>query len=433
MKQLVIIVLSILAFSAFAQDSALPPPNDSSGRGYENDDIIGGPKSIGGQLAAQNNSYVFEYRYKIKHFKEYFDWKDSLNKKTGIKFGINYTSVYIHSSDVISDNNVPNAGSGILDMQLGINLVGRKSQKNKGTLFFKMNSRHNYGGKDATSPMFHGLNESGYLGLPATAFRRYTLRVLELNWQQNLFNNRAAFVVGKVDMTNYFNFHGLVIPWQHFLGYGASLSGTVNWGNQGLGGVVSVRPTENTYIMAGLVDVYGDRYEDGKFFDAGQEFQDGKFMYMGEIGYVPTFAERYFKKISLTYWHSDSYTNPYGNFIGVGQGLAFSSHWFFNNRFAPYLRFGVSNGVGENTFYKTDIQIGHGLRFRHYDMLGTAVSWNNPNIDGVKDQYTAEIFYRYNLHAHLEFTPSVQMIVNPTLNPNTNTLFYFGLRGRILL
>ncbi|OHX64500.1 hypothetical protein [Flammeovirga pacifica] len=62
---------------------------------------------------------------------------------------------------------------------------------------------------------------------------------------------------------------------------------------------------------------------------------------------VPTFDERYFKKTSLKAWNSASYTNINDAFIGLGQCITFSSHWFFKEHFAPYLRFGFSNGVGE--------------------------------------------------------------------------------------
>ncbi len=51
----------------------------------------------------------------------------------------------------------------------------------------------------------------------------------------------------------------------------------------------------------------------------------------------------------------------------------------------------------------------------------------------VKDQITAELFYRVNVTAHLEFTPSVQFISNPTFNPDSNSLLYFGIRGRFTL
>jgi len=123
-----------------------------------------------------------------------------------------------------------------------------------------------------------------------------------MNWVQQFLDNRLGFVIGKIDLTNYFNFHGLIIPWQHFLGYGSAVSGTVNWGNVGLGGVVMVRPTEQLYLMAGLIDVYGDLFEDGDFLDFGRHWQNGDFQYNAEIGWVPSYAERYFNKISLTYF-----------------------------------------------------------------------------------------------------------------------------------
>ncbi|MBB3696729.1 carbohydrate porin [Flammeovirga yaeyamensis] len=429
MRQILIIsYLLLLPICVFSQTD-----KTNTKEGYENNDPMGGPKSVGRQLEENNNKYTFEYRYPIRVMKDWYAWKDKINKDHGIKFGINYTGVYLRSSETITSDNNPNAAGGILDLQLGWTLANRKKGKNTGTLYIKMNSRHNYNGKDATSPMFHGIGESGYYGLPAAGYRRYSFRILEFNWQQNFFDNRLAFVVGKVDITNYFNFHGLIIPWQHFMGFGSSVSGTMNWGNQGLGGVVSIRPTEQLYVMFGMVDVYGDQFEDGDFFDVGRYFDQGKYNYLLEVGYVPTFAERYFKKISLTAWNSASYTNLSDNFIGQGQGMAFSSHWFFNERFAPYFRFGFSNGVGENTFYKKDVQIGHGLRFRNYDMLGISISWNEPNIPDVKDQYTAEIFYRFNLSAHFEITPSAQYIRNPTFNPSEDNLFYFGFRGRMTL
>ncbi|WP_281613032.1 carbohydrate porin [Flammeovirga sp. SubArs3] len=401
--------------------------------GYQNEDQMGGPKSIGSQLEENNNKYTFEYRYPIKVMKGWYDLKQKINDNYGIQFGVNYTSLYVHSTETITSDNNPNAASGILDIQAGWTFLNRKKGKNTGTLYFKIDSRHNYNGRDATSPMFHGIFESGYYGLPGVGYNDYTIRMRELNWQQNLFDNKLIFVVGKVDVTNYFNFHGLVVPWQHFIGYGSSVSGTVNWADPGLGGVFSYRPTESFYIMAGITDVRGELYEDGKFLDFGNYFSDGRFEYLVEVGYVPTFAERYFKKISVTAWLSDSYTTTTGSAIGQGQGIAFSSHWFFKDRFAPYVRFGFSNGVGENAFYKKDIQIGHGLRFRNYDLLGTSVSWNQPNVDGAKDQYTAEVFYRFNLTAHLEVTPSAQFVQNPTFNPEANNLFYFGIRGRITL
>ena len=421
-----VIIFLILGFEVAAQE------NTDSTSTYKNNEGFGGPKTVGAQLEV-DNAPRFENRIPIKKTKPWFDFKQKLSKNTGIEFGLNYTAIALYSTQTISDANTDYAASGILDIQAGWNFINRKKGKNIGKLFIKINDRHSYRGRNSTAPMFHGLAESGYYGLPATGFRDYTFRMLEFNYQQSLLDNHLHFVVGKVDPTNYFNFHGLLVPWQHFISYGASVSGSVNWPNQGLGGVVSYRPTEKLYIMASLVDIYGDRFNSGEFFHLGDEFQNGNFWKAVEIGYVPSFEERYFKKISLTYWHGDDYTNVQGASIASGQGVAFSAHWFFKERFIPFARFGISDGNGENAFYKADVQIGHGYRFLNYDILGVSLSWNEPNIDGVKDQLTGELFYRVNVTAHLEFTPSAQFITNPTFNPDKSSLFYLGVRGRITL
>ncbi len=424
LKQVLFICIFLFTFIANAQNDSISNYNNSEG--------FGGPKTVGGQLEVDNKPR-FENRIPITYTKSWYDFKKKLSEDTGIEFGINYTSLFIHSTQTISDENTSNASSGVLDIQGGWTFINRKKGENTGKLFFKINSRHSYNGPNSTAPMFHGLNESGYYGLPATGFRSYSMRMVEFNYQQSLFNNRFHFVVGKIDPTNYFNFHGLIVPWQHFIGYGAAVSGTVNWPDQGLGGIISVRPTEKLYVMAGLTDVRGDIFRKGEFLNFGDQFQNGKFWKSVEVGFVPSFSERFFRKISITYWHSDAYTNTSDQEISSGQGVAVSAHWFFKERFIPFARFGISNGNGENAFYKTDIQIGHGYRFLNYDILGLSLSWNQPNIPDVKNQITSELFYRVNVTAHLEFTPSVQFITNPTFNPNSNSLFYFGMRGRITL
>lgn len=49
------------------------------------------------------------------------------------------------------------------------------------------------------------------------------------------------------------------------------------------------------------------------------------------------------------------------------------------------------------------------------------------------DQYTAEIFYRFQLTQNLAITPDVQLIIDPALNPDESTIWIFGLRARLAL
>ena len=166
-----LIFLSSLANISSAQtdDSGFGFASDSTESNYQNQDAIGGPKTVGGQLVADNQKKESYFRIPVKVFSTWYARKAKVQENTDIQIGINYTAVYIQSSSVISEANKKGAGSGILDIQLGWNAVNRKSGNNKGTVFLKINSRHTYGG--GTPPMFHGINESGYYGLPATGFR----------------------------------------------------------------------------------------------------------------------------------------------------------------------------------------------------------------------------------------------------------------------
>jgi len=431
-RKLCFILLLLAIHSLMAQEkSGLEVLSDSTNSGYIDETGFGGPKTTGAQLQVNNQKQESYFRIPITVLKSWYETKQNVNKKTGIQYDLSYTAVYLTSSAVIDGNsNSKSTGGGRLDINFGWNLVGRKSGKNKGILFARLNSRHTYG--SGTSPMFHGIFESGYYGLPAVGFSDYSFRMLELNWHQSLANNRLHFVIGKVDPTNYFNFHGIIVPWQHFLGYGSSVSGTVNWPNQGLGGVASYN-RDKWYIMAGVHDIYGDLYNDGDFFDLGKNFDDGNVFTAVEVGFFPSFQERYFRKVSFTYWSGDPYTSAGGSPISSGSGMAFSAHWFFQDKFIPYARFGFSDGNGENAFYEKDIQIGHGLRFKSHDIFGTSFSWTETNISGTKSQMTVEVFYRFNLTDHLEITPDFQWIINPTLNSNINSLAYFGIRGRATL
>jgi porin len=388
---------------------------------------IGGPKEMAREMEIDNTPRARAYRLPIRVMDGWYDWKADFQNRTGIQFNINYNFAYTRASATIEEGAPDWAAAGILETSLGWTAFGTESG-NTGTLFVKGVSRHSIG-SDRT-PMFLGFS-TGYYGLPGTGFREYSYRVLELNWVQQLFDQRLAFVLGKIDMTNYFNFHGLIVPWRHFLGYGSSVSGTVNWGNAGWGTVVSVRPSEQFYVMGGIVDAEGDPYREGEFLSGGDHFFDGRLMKMVEVGWVPTFAERYFKKISVMYWDADEFEAVDGSTSAAGNGWAASAHWFFNETWAPYLRFASGSGGGYNTFYNSQVQAGVARVARNYDMLGLSASWAETNIPDAEDQYTAEVFYRLVLTQHFEITPNLQLIGNPTLNTDQDWMTYFSLRTRM--
>jgi porin len=69
------------------------------------------------------------------------------------------------------------------------------------------------------------------------------------------------------------------------------------------------------------------------------------------------------------------------------------------------------------------------------DQLGFGVNRGEPNdaLFGadLDDQYAAEVYYRWQLADEIAITPSVQLLIDPALNPEDDTVWVFGLRARL--
>ncbi len=77
------------------------------------------------------------------------------------------------------------------------------------------------------------------------------------------------------------------------------------------------------------------------------------------------------------------------------------------------------------------VSTGVGYYYNKRDLLGAGISWGRPSADGLRDQYTAELFYRLQLLQNFALTLDVQVVIYPALNPEEDTLFVLGLRGRL--
>ena len=68
------------------------------------------------------------------------------------------------------------------------------------------------------------------------------------------------------------------------------------------------------------------------------------------------------------------------------------------------------------------------------NLLGVGLNWGEPNEDtwgpGLPDQYTAELFYRWQISKAIAVTPDLQYIRNPALNPDADSIWVFGVRLR---
>ena len=79
---------------------------------------------------------------------------------------------------------------------------------------------------------------------------------------------------------------------------------------------------------------------------------------------------------------------------------------------------------------QTSFSTGLGYQKENRNVAGVGLSWGKPADGALKDQFTSEMFYRFQLTEFLAITPNVQLVVDPALNPNVDVLAFFGLRVR---
>lgn len=400
---------------------AATDPNGSrtSRSGFDDVPRFGGPGSVGAELEADDQiGSIFRLPALDEALQPYFDWKAGLSRDDGLTFGLDYTGLYQAVTDSPGDNE---AAGGIFRFFGTWTLLGQDSG-NTGSLVYKVENRHNLVTDLAPQALGFG---AGSILPTGTAFSDFGWGVTNLYWQQRLLEGRVSLVAGTLDATDYVDVYGLTNPWTQFQNLAFLTDPTIPVPDQGLGIAGGAMATDNLYVTAGLADANGDPNDAG--FDTF--FDDREYFKHLEVGWTSSQDRIYLDNVHLTAWQVDQRDEA-----GVpdGWGLAFSAAWFLDDTWLPFLRGGYGHGnVG---LMSHSLAAGVGWFFPDTrDLLGLGVGWGRPSDGTLDDQGTAELFYRLQLTQNLALTPSVQLILDPPLNPDENAIGVFGLRARVAL
>jgi porin len=128
-------------------------------------------------------------------------------------------------------------------------------------------------------------------------------------------------------------------------------------------------------------------------------------------------------------WHVDDREDAG---LESAHGISLAANWTFDDRWMPYARLGFSKG--STPIYNESVTVGF-LRKLLYrsDVVGLSVNHGSPPDESLRDQTTVEAFWRYQFSQGLAITPSVQLLLDPALNPDEDTVWVWGLRFRLTL
>ncbi|MBW2635527.1 MAG: carbohydrate porin [Deltaproteobacteria bacterium] len=351
------------------------------------------------------------------------EWRDGVAEKTGFNWSIDYSALFMGVNESLGEER---ASGGMLRFFGFWDLVNR-GEKNKGSLNWKVENRHKYSDIPPSALGF----ESGYAGIFEPPFSDQGSRLANLYWKQYFADGKWAAVGGFLDITDFFDVYLMASPWTGFNNFvfstGSAATDLPNDATLGAaaGGMVS----EKIYIQAGFTDANSDPTKPLDGFESVVDESD--FFKYVEIGLTPGPGKIYFDNLHVTLWHIDERAN------GTPDGWGLNASWqkWINDKWLPFVRGGYTEDSG--SLLERSVSAGVGYQpVPMRGVIGFGFNWGKPNqasFDGADDQYTTELFWRYQLTRELAVTPSFQYIKDPALNEDEDRLWVVGLRLRLVL
>jgi len=415
------LVASLTLAGILAAGGASANVSKASDASSEDAIAFGGPSSIVGQLEADRapKASLLDVGRAMRPFR---DLTERLNRDYGVTLGLDYNALVQYASESLDRQH---AAGGVLRFY-GTARVFDQASGHPGAIEFKVENRHRLGTDVAPSAL---AGEIGYVGLTAVPFSDAGTILTNLYWHQSLADNRLAYIVGIVDVTDYVGVYGLVNPWTDFLNLAFSTDPTTPAPDQGFGAAVRWNPGEHTYILAGLADANGNPRDSGESVNAF--FSDREYFKHIEAGWFGDWETRFEENIHLTLWHADERTEAS---VPDGWGVQFSFNRRFDTHWLPFLRLGYGEGGGAPL--ERSLSAGFAYDGLSDDtVLGLGLNWGQPNGDlfgaATDDQYTLEAYVRLQVLPRLAITPDIQLIKNPVSNPEDDLIWVAGLRARV--
>ena len=385
------------------------------------------PAGIPGQLeeANQEKEARLPFPGLDSVFQPWYDGKARLQEKIGLNFSIAYSPLYQYATTSITGKD--QASGGIFETIGTWDLLGRDSDQ-PGRLGFRVEGRHQLWNSITPQTLFTQVGAGVPTGL---AYGEFDISLAELWWEQEFIKDRLSIRFGKMLPFGYFDFFPYKNPKTAFGNAVFALNPSIAWPQFGLGISGEYRPREDIYVVAGLHDANGAPTRAG--FDTF--FDDQEYFKIVELGWDPGYLKEGKKNplasdFHITAWHTDA-REAAGRPEGWGvsataskpiDDLTIFGRYGYSDGGAALLKHVVMAGVGIN-----------GAFGWQQDTLGIAVGAGEPSASGLDTQFTAEIYSRMQITKRLSITPSIQLIGNPSANPDEDAIAIFGIRARINL
>ncbi len=424
----VILVCSVpgVAFSMEAKQSA-QSSSESAQQAQEPDYLpFDHPSSIIEELKedAEKKDYLFQFPGVGKALTPWYDWKDSLHKKHGFRFGISYTVFYQKASDTVGPED--EAAGFDLNIDGAWTFLGRGTDSPT-TLGFAALYRDDLGTEFPPLTLF---TQIGSLYSGGVAYGETDPAISEF-WIQQEYENVLRFRAGKIFPISAYDFFPFKNFRLDFVDFNHATNATIPLPDYGLGAFVNYKPQPNVFFRLGAHDANADVEKSG--FDT----YDGELFTIFEAGFDPGFMERIpgrppFGSVHVSIWHHDELEDAG---VDDGWGIGVSAQQRFG-RYTPFARYGYADvEVNGPTSVKYMANLGlaiDGIFGQANDRIGVGYTWADPVDNALDNQSTIDAYYRVQVTPEIAMSPTLQLLFDPVRNPDEDTIYVWGIRTRLV-
>lgn len=350
-------------------------------------------------------------------------WEDFwhlVDDKSGLSMAFAYTTLF-QAATKGNYTGPSSGGSNDFDMIGRWSLINPDDHEgwiNQGTIGFSTEYRSQFGN---ATPADLGQSLGSLWGI-TSGFNNEDFTLKELWWHQRLFEDHLAFRLGRINLNSIFDAYRFTGANHFYTNKAFSRNPTIPFPNTGLGLVFAWTPGHDLFA------ILGGGSTDGREDETTAAQQGLKEWFTATtLGWKPK-HDLGTGLYQITLWHSNARA---GNQLPEATGYSVLLQQEFANGWTPFTRYAESSAAVTNTKRIITAGVVHeGTPRKLTDRVGFALAWGQAHNENYRDQWTAELFYRYSIIPAFRITPLAQIIVNPAKNPYDQVIGVFGLRGR---
>ena len=370
----------------------------------------------------------------------WFDTKDGVYDKIGLKFGFSYQMLFQSASDVAANATYDTALGDWWGFMIKWTMLN-KGKDYQGNFVFSMFDRGSVGNNAV--PSNFGIVDVG--GITTNVeFTTWTLAVENLYWEQwlNPGQHKLMVRVGNQVVTTFLTPFRFKDSRVSFTTGPFAFHPTVPYPTFGFGTGVKWWPNEDSelYIAGSLNDMNGDPNLQG--FD-WSTVSRGEFFYGAEVGYYWRRDKDDFDHVHLMMFHADERSTRYPttmpNKAGGGFRVLGEKQWGNWVGFASYTYNNAEGGGVTGTFSKHTMTAGGAYR-NPFNVKGEAavgflhmVPIEEIFAGDVREQSGVEAYWRILLSPNIWLTPGIQLVLDPALNFEDDFIAIPHVKFRIAL